>query len=276
MTNLLTTLANFTYPEILRLLIVLIIIFAAFSGFLFSLYKFLSQFRSSKTKVPGGFEFEATAKDNENSIQAPHDFITFPESPKVVELPHSDTDGTRIVLPFTDHNFFNLLRRVIHTGVVIQTKSEIKTQVITAFLKIYASILLEKMSTWTELVKSTDGLNLSDITKVRGDMTTSYIDLAKITSVSVTLNNKSYLLKGIPSIFIERFTEHNAPAVYILMEQVADVITDVFHPSWQSKLIAILDIFESIFRSTFLSLNATIRELNGELDRFLESEIGKL
>jgi hypothetical protein len=278
MESIITTFAHLEYSEILRLLIVFIIILGFFSGCLFALQRFLVQFRSTKAKLPHGIELETVAKNP----SSPDDFVSMPSSPKVTDISDdrvkttTDAGVLKHIMPFTEHNFFSLLRRVIHNGVDIRSKSEIKTQVISSFITTYSTVLFEKMGDWVDTVVKSEGKQLSDISSVKMDITTRYIEQAATSNVLINYKNKKLVLKGVPQIFIDKFQSYHKPQILILVDQVNDIVTDVFHPSWQSKLIAILDVFESIYRCNFIGLNNTIKDLNGELDRFLESEIEKL
>jgi hypothetical protein len=108
------------------------------------------------------------------------------------------------------------------------------------------------------------------------EISSRYLELAATSNVLIVYKSRKLVLKGIPQMFIDKFQVYHQPQILILVDQINDIVTDVFHPSWQSKLIAILDVFESIYRCNFIGLNNTIRDLNGELDKFLEAEIGKL
>jgi hypothetical protein len=273
-----TTFAHLEYSEILRLLIVFIIILGFFSGCLFALQRFLIQFKSTKAKLPHGIELEAIAKNS----SSPDDFVSMPSSSKVTDISDDrvkttmDAGVLKHIMPFTEHNFFSLLRRVIHNGVDIRSKSEIKTQVIASFITTYSMVLFEKMGEWVDGVVKSEGKRLSDISSVKMAITTRYIEQAATFNVLINYKNKKLVLKGVPQIFIDKFQSYHKPQILILVDQVNDIVTDVFHPSWQSKLIAILDVFESIYRCNFIGLNNTIKDLNGELDKYLESEMEKL
>jgi hypothetical protein len=275
MGSLITSLAKLEYYEILRLLTVLSIILGFFAGCLYALHRFLIQFKSARAKLPKGIELETISRGS------PDDFVALPTPSKVTDItdvndrPASD-QVFKHVLPFTQHNFFNLLRRVIHNGVVIQSKSEVKAQVITSFITTYSSVLLDKMSEWVKVVVETEGQRLSEISSVKMEISTRYLEQAAISNVLIKYKNRKLVLKGIPQIFIDKFQIYHKPQILILIDQINDIVTDVFHPSWQSKLIAILDVFESIYRCNFIGLNNTIKDLNGELDKFLEAEMEKL
>jgi hypothetical protein len=132
------------------------------------------------------------------------------------------------------------------------------------------------MSVWVGLVVESKGQRLSDISSVKMEISSRYLELAATSNVIVVYKNRKLVIKGVPQMFIDKFQTYHKPQVLILVDQVNDIVTDIFHPSWQSKLIAILDVFESIYRCNFIGLNNTIKDLNGELDRFLESEMEKL
>lgn len=278
MSSIITSLAGLEYSEIIQLFIVLVIILGFFSGCLFASYKFLVQFKSTKAKLPHGIELETVTRN----YSSPDDFVVMPSSPKITDISDDRVKTTmdagllKHIMPFIEHNFFSLLRRVIHNGVDIHSKSEIKTQVISSFITTYSTVLFEKMSDWVNVVVTSEGKQLSDIASVKMGITTKYIEKAAASNVLINYRNKKFILKGVPQIFIDKFQSYHKPQILILVDQVNDIVTDIFHPSWQSKLIAILDIFESIYRCNFIGLNNTIKDLNGELDQFLESEIEKL
>jgi hypothetical protein len=278
MSSFIASLAGLGYSEILRLFIVLFIILGFFAGCLYALYKFLIQFKSARAKLPRGIEFETVSR----SGGSPNDFVALPTAPKVTDVTGVEDHLVGVVralphvLPFTEHNFFNLLRRVVHNGVVVQSRSEVKAQVIKSFISTYSTVLHDKMVAWVSSVVETEGQSLSDISSVKMDISSRYLELSAVSSVLITYKNRKLVLKGVPQLFLDKFQLSHQPQVLILVDQISDIVTDVFHPSWQSKLIAILDVFESIYRCNFIGLNNTIKDLNGELDAYLEAEIKNL
>ena len=249
-------LTNLTVNNSLAIGLLILFILIAFIIVTIVLYKFLKVMKIKKINTKyGSAEFVS-----------PNDKI---------ELPNEVENQNNLVeysYKFCEHNYFHLLNRVINLGAVIDCASYVKKCYINELLKIYSKAMYEDLILWVENVIKNEGSNLSSITSVLSHVESQYTKTAKTLEFKIYLNNETYNIQGIPEFLVQKFKSRYDPNQHTLMDQLLDIITDKFHPSWESKLVSMLDIMESLYRTNFVSLDNTLKSLNGELDHYFSEK----
>jgi len=184
------------------------------------------------------------------------------------------------VLPFSQHRFFKIMDDAMK-GKNFQLKSKhpqtkhqylkniafthfiinCKTKVFYDMIEDYVTDVLDSNGEYTVL---------ASIKKRTERAIKTYEDKARTSSVRVEDNK---YLAHIPELMITKFSEWHQPHIDLVMERLDHILQSQFYPSWQMKLISILDTFEIIFEVTFDYAECSLMDLNGDLDAALIKEL---
>jgi len=183
-------------------------------------------------------------------------------------------------LSFKEHKFFKLMAKALK-GRVIKLKSryeptelqDIKNKAFSYFLfdcktKVFNDMIEEFVDDC--LCQFGNRQIVASIIKRTMNAVIEYEDRARKAQVIL---DKDRILLGIPEIMVTRFNDWHQSHVNIILDKLETIIESQFYPSWQLKLICILDAFETIFAVTFEYAEYSLMELNGELDESLKKNI---
>jgi hypothetical protein len=183
-------------------------------------------------------------------------------------------------LSFKEHKFFKLMAKALK-GRVISLKSryeptelqDIKNKAFSYFLfdcktKVFNDMIEEFVDDC--LCQFGNRQIVASIIKRTMNAIIEYEDRARKAQVIL---DKDRILLGIPEVMITRFNTWHQNHVNITLDKLETIIESQFYPSWQLKLICILDTFETIFSVTFEYAEYSLMELNGELDENLKKNI---
>lgn len=228
---------------------------------------FLKFFKALKIKKVDskvlGIEFGS------DGFKSPNDSIKLPDSQE------NEIDPESYSHKFEEHNYFHILNRVINLGAIVECESYVKECFINELLKVYSKSMYSSIILWVNKVIESKGEELSKIVDELAEIESNYVKEAKSLEFQIYYEDKIYKMRGIPDFLLQRFRRKYDPNQHTLMDQLLDIITDNFHPSWESKLVSMLDIMESLYRTNFISLDNTLKSLNGELDEYFQSYISK-
>jgi len=174
---------------------------------------------------------------------------------------------------FLEHNYFHLLERVSGLGTLFECSSHIKSYFINELLKVYSKAIQNVLIPWIISVSENKGEGLNKITEVISNIDTLYKKDAKNVDFKIYVNDKEYRITCLPDFLLRKFKIRHDPDQRVLTDQLLDILTDKFHPSWESKLVAMLDVMECLYRTSFVSLDNISKSLNGELDEYLKNYI---
>lgn len=132
----------------------------------------------------------------------------------------------------------------------MECKSPIKKAFLEKFSQIYCRVTLQYLLDWAKKVQQNKGEGLKDLSKILSQIEDEYTKESFLTVVEIYYNGKLTPIKGIPDLLIDKFNKLTM-IQQTFEEQMAGVFCDGIHLSWESKLIAILDILESRFRINF-------------------------
>lgn len=255
---------SMTINETLSLGLLMLFVLLFIVALVIIIQKFLKALKIKKvdSKVLG-IEFD------DGEIKSPKDSIKLPDN-------ISSGGPESYSHKFEEHNYFHVLNRVINLGALIECESYVKKCFINELLKIYSDSMYKLLLDWVKDVINTQGQNLNKIAEKLTEIECDYIKEARIVEFQIYYNDRLYNIRGIPDFLIQRFRKRYDPNQHTLMDQLLDIITDNFHPSWESKLVSMLDIMESLYRTNFISLDNTLKSLNGELDEYFQNYINTI
>jgi hypothetical protein len=282
MVDLLIQIEKISAGGFVRMVLLIAFIIAGIYALTRVLGSFVGRFKKTSIKIGDStidLENEERTKAIEQIVEYPSNKnppqITGPDSVKLTEEEEEtlNKDGR---LNLMDHSYFNRLRRVKNLGVHVKCDSLIKVKIIEEFLKLYSTVMYEDIGNWISEVIENNGKTLMRILEVKHEAIAEYQMKATTLVLNIRYKDKNLVLRGIPDLFLIKFENFYDPIRQTLLDQVSEIIIDIFHPTIESKIVGILDVLESIFRLNFVGVSATIQQLNGELDKYLEDELETL
>ncbi len=261
----------------LDLLLILAAIIIA-GGFLLFFIKMLREITKGSVKVG---PVAIGGEEGDEASQKVNVFINTDEKHKETEVAGS-YHAPKGVLPFTQHRYFKMMEDAMH-GKSLELKSRhpksayshLKNAAFTHFLlQCKAKVFYDMIEDYVDDVLETGGdySVLSSIKKRTERAIKSYEEKARSSHVQVS--ETEYLIH-IPELMITKFNDWHQPHVDLTVERLDHILQSQFYPSWQLKLISILDTFEIIFGVTFNYAEYSLMDLNGDLDAALLSELAE-
>lgn len=193
-----------------------------------------------------------------------------------------------LLVPFSSHRLFFNMMQVINTKMVYRdinpktmTPSEhLKSIICDIFLqKCKYPIFYHNMLKFCEEAEATDGEILPMLSTRIYTWVQEYEQKAR--TIAWLLPDDSPVghphqqVYGLPECFIKAFNDWHRAHVEITLVKINDVLTSAFYPSWQLRLIVIMDHLDMIFDLTVIDAESTLTVLNGEILEELKKKLGR-
>ena len=279
-----------------------LLILAAFLGLVaFIAYKFIMKLKGSgdptATLTPEGirFGFKAKNKDTTSMEQKVMSFFEARNKKQEEEIKElreevsqlrvkllnlesqmkirdiSEENLRKEIIPIEQHEIFTNLKKVMEQGLSFPflQDDDYKRKVYLARVFIEECRSPAFFKYMKEIVDTVD-TKISEEDKMSvlftlPDMVYKAIDEYMSNAVRKELVFNNICIIGIPTCFLKRYKEWNAPHVELAISKIRKILYSSFYHTWQMKLIMCLDIIDTILSMVESELVSTINSLNGEV-----------
>lgn len=261
----------------------ILLMFGVFAGTIFMFVRFLFN-QSKKNNVSVKTPLGTIGKEDAAASPTSQVQINVNTSKPIEEaeecLEEARYESPAGVPGFMEHRFFRLMDKALDGKVVKLKAKSASTEMADIKNKAFSYFLFEcKTRIFRDMIEEfvndclcTFGKReiLSSIIQRTSRAIHNYEAAARKAQVEI---DKDRILLNIPDIMIDKFNEWHQTHVDITLNKLESIVESQFYPTWQLKLISILDTFETIFAVTFDYAEYSLSTLNGELDDALKKNI---
>jgi hypothetical protein len=192
-----------------------------------------------------------------------------------------------LLVPFSSHRLFFNLMQVINTKMIyrdmnpktMNANDNLKTTICDIFLqKCKYPTFYHNMLKFCEEAEATDGAILPSLNTRIYAWIQEYEQKARsitwLLPCDSPVGHPHQQVYGLPECFIKAFNEWHRAHVEITLLKINDVLTSAFYPSWQLRLIVIMDHLDMVFDLTVIDAENTLTILNGEILEELKKKLG--
>lgn len=120
---------------------------------------------------------------------------------------------------------------------------------------------------FTKNVVATDGAELENFPKVLYHIIQDYGNKAR--SLEIRIGDR--IVCGVPRSYIVKFDKWHSPHVKILMDGIDKRLRDSYYYDWWTTATSCLDLLDIILQLTIEDAGLALGEINGELDREIQT-----